>query len=720
MTVLGATPESEGETSIKTVLEQEGEDSENCSFDGEGMEPPLLSRLSPEVSSANERSGSFLLVLAFVFLWLQIRFPSQAWPELAPTMGLATMGLGALAILVWIRQRAPLNVVHSPAFRPWFPLVLMTGVQWFLIRHMGQGMPPTGTEPLLSLAMAVLMAFIGWTSFALAPRWGTLLLGSSLLGLTLACGFWGTLQKLVLYPKMLAEAQAAYGATRDPVELGILHHLALGRVAGPWGDPNIQALACLLGLPAAWVALLSPGLNPRLNRKSAWIWSLLGFLTLCMGFLGLLFSGSRGGILGLLALIGVAAVAWWKGGVRLGIPGLLGAVVLGGALGLAQVPSAPASPDRPAVASFGLQVDSPVAQEPGTWWDFLRRQDTIRERLHYWGVGWRLIGERPFLGHGAGVLERRWGQLKPVDARETRSLHNWPLSLWMEQGLWALAGMIALLAWGLWRGVAIIAASQRLREGGAHGAIDQAGPIIDWHPWARPQIWIPTLGVTAALFWLDALYQLSFQHREMLQIAGLLGGAFFGFTEERRSRAVRGWFGLLALGSVCFLVTLFLAGGNWVRSRALLAAYPPESLTRPERDPIQAQKDLLLAARLAPSDSQPWMRLADWRERFSDPRRALEALEQAARREPWRPSIAIRQAGIMAQLGMEKEALAALERGLQAYPSHSRLHRVRAEVYLRFGHRDKAIEAARRAVEFGFLDLEQDRQFLLQLEGGRP
>jgi Tfp pilus assembly protein PilF len=74
----------------------------------------------------------------------------------------------------------------------------------------------------------------------------------------------------------------------------------------------------------------------------------------------------------------------------------------------------------------------------------------------------------------------------------------------------------------------------------------------------------------------------------------------------------------------------------------------------------------------------------------------------------------------MAQLGMEKEALAALERGLQAYPSHSRLHRVRAEVYLRFGHRDKAIEAARRAVEFGFLDLEQDRQFLLQLEGGRP
>ncbi|WP_058185673.1 O-antigen ligase family protein [Terracidiphilus gabretensis] len=164
-------------------------------------------------------------------------------------------------------------------------------------------------------------------------------------------------------------------------------------------DPNDVARFLDLGLPIA--ALL-------LNSERRWWARLLALGYLPLGFLCVLLTGSREGLLaGLLALAGGAVVLFRRRPERLG-PALF-CVPLLIALIWAVVPEA--TLDRLATIPEQMQGGD------------------LNQRLNIWTAGWQAFVRRPLFGSGAGTFVAAAG-LAPID-----TAHNTLLSLVVEGGI---------------------------------------------------------------------------------------------------------------------------------------------------------------------------------------------------------------------------------------------------------------------------------------------
>ncbi|MDQ2639183.1 MAG: O-antigen ligase family protein [Pseudomonadota bacterium] len=136
-------------------------------------------------------------------------------------------------------------------------------------------------------------------------------------------------------------------------------------------DENDVSLALLAGLPYAFYLSVAPGISS--GRK--WLYRLV--VLLCLA--GVVASKSRGGFVGLLAVVGVM---WWLSekkfrnlAIALGLSAVAGAAVV-------------------SVLPSGYTEDMASISDEG--------DGTRRERLYSWGIGWRMFLDNPVLGVGPG------------------------------------------------------------------------------------------------------------------------------------------------------------------------------------------------------------------------------------------------------------------------------------------------------------------------------
>jgi O-antigen ligase len=156
-----------------------------------------------------------------------------------------------------------------------------------------------------------------------------------------------------------------------------------------------------------------------LNAERSWWARLLALGYLPLGFLSVLLTGSREGLLaGLLALAGGAVVLFRRRPDRL-VPALF-AIPLLAALIWAVVPQ----------ATFERLATIPEQMQGGD----------LNQRLNIWIAGWQAFVRRPLFGSGAGTFVAAAG-LAPID-----TAHNTLLSLVVEGGIIELAICASIMA----------------------------------------------------------------------------------------------------------------------------------------------------------------------------------------------------------------------------------------------------------------------------------
>lgn len=219
-------------------------------------------------------------------------------------------------------------------------------------------------------------------------------------------------------------------------------------------------------------------------------------------------------------------------------------------------------------------------------------------RSEYWRVGWRMVGEEPLLGTGAGSYEAHWLRERPV-AFHARDAHNLYLETLAELGPIGLALLLATLS-------VPFAALARARNapfvpaagGGFAAFLVHAG--VDWD-WEVPAVTVPAIFCAAALLSAD----------RATATAPLTGG--------RRAVA-------LALAAPILALALVAHVGN----RAAAASADAAGRGEPERALARAQ----LAIRWAPWSDEAWQLRGEAELLLEDDAAARRSLRRALELNP--------------------------------------------------------------------------------------
>ncbi len=222
------------------------------------------------------------------------------------------------------------------------------------------------------------------------------------------------------------------------------------RNAFPLGHTNYTAGLALLALP--WCAVLAARARGLVRAG----WSTLAALAL----VALFTSGSRGGLLGLAAMVAVALLLARLGWRRVAVLGLL-------ALGLLLLLVVA----NPRVRSL-LHPSDPLASP--------NESDVQRSAMLVAGL--RMGGDRPLLGWGPGVtpwVYPRYRAGLAGGAENVLQLHSLPVQAWADaggSGLLCFVGLAALLIAAIWRLTGNSSGSGAVQTGfGRHA--DDPGPL---------------------------------------------------------------------------------------------------------------------------------------------------------------------------------------------------------------------------------------------------
>lgn len=475
------------------------------------------------------------------------------------------------------------------------------------------------------------------------------------------------LQYTVLYDQALARLRQEIGSRPPtPLELGLMHHFRLKRVASVWGDPNAFGCFCAMGL-VGWWSLWRTSRQSRLSRLVA-ACAATGAVACAVG---IVLSGSRGAVVDTL----VAGVAIWAFGKRSRGARVTASILLLVALG--------------AIRDKGVAADtgSPPSSPPVRSW--FQRSDTIRERLHYAEVGWQLWCRSPWIGSGVGGVEMAYGRLKPPAARETKYLHNWFLQIAAELGI------VGLLVYG-----AFLA------------AVARSVLLCRLAPVPVQQAFLALF----VLFLVDSSIQLSFNERElMMTFAALCGLA----VATRASEPVQGAPETTRWGPLLLAGGMLLAGALSILAipRGLGAGYAQIAKDALEVDDLTAaQTALKRALHWQPRDPNMWSlqaalaaRRGELAQAETATRRALAFYPESASLHAQLADLALRRNNL---LDAERFARAAIER----YPTKAEYWRLLARVLEREGRLQEASAAAKRAMAFNQDDKETDRALVARIE----
>ncbi|MCX7625331.1 MAG: O-antigen ligase family protein, partial [Candidatus Sumerlaeaceae bacterium] len=275
---------------------------------------------------------------------------------------------------------------------------------WMVLRWVAEGAPTVGIENVITVVTWCAWLFVSAHLLRLRlcgaiasassplPRHSSLLspIFASVAAVASLFALHAILQYTVIYDYQLQQLRASIGArTPTPLEMGLIHHLEIKRVASVWGDPNAFGCFCVFGVGASYYLW-------RGARRTKAGWALrassVAASLLCMT--GIILSGSRGALLDVLVLAGVLAGFYMRRSLFLGV--LILPVIFG------------------VHGGHAVETASPhEKQTPPTWW---ARSDTIRERVYYAQVGWAIFRQAPLTGAGPGCVEMLYARLKPAQA----------------------------------------------------------------------------------------------------------------------------------------------------------------------------------------------------------------------------------------------------------------------------------------------------------------
>ncbi|CAN5835404.1 hypothetical protein BH23ACT5_BH23ACT5_23060 [soil metagenome] len=224
-----------------------------------------------------------------------------------------------------------------------------------------------------------------------------------------------------------------------PIELGF----ESARIGGTFGSAAYLAGAVVLLLPVA--AALA------VTRAEPLPWRAAGAVAAIIGIGLLAGSGTRAGVVGLIAAAAVTRGVWW--------PPLTRRPVVALAI---------------AAAAFALLMVTPLGQRVAS----LPDDPMARGRIDEWSVAARALADRPFLGTGLEgyrivfpeVVDVAYAQVYGRTTFTDRA-HSGPLDLGVAMGV---AGVVAWLAAAVWlssRAIGVVSASEPVATGLAAGLV---------------------------------------------------------------------------------------------------------------------------------------------------------------------------------------------------------------------------------------------------------
>lgn len=584
--------------------------------------------------------AAILALLAFVTAWLILLQPLYGKVKFLALC--SAFGFSFWAVLRWLADGAPTvgmeNVITVVNWCAWFFVSAHLARLW-------QGNNDSDRAPGL------------WSRFPLLiPVFAGVATLASLFALH------AIFQYTILYDERLQQLRASIGTrTPTPLEMGLIHHLQLKRVASVWGDPNAFGCFCVFGLGAAcylWVKAKS--------AKVGWAIRVAAMVAVLLCSTGIFLSGSRGALLDALVLASILAMFYLRR--RLLAPAFLLPLML--------------------MMQGAIAVESqPPEKRPAlTWW---ARSDTIRERVYYAQVGWEIFRKAPLTGAGPGCVEKFYARFKPADARESKYLHNWALQIATETGVLGLtlfAAAIVLVFKSLFQ-------CQR--------------KFFDE---------VSVLTALIIMFLADSFVELSFNQRELLATFGACCGLAVGLPEAERgercrSAACRNAF-VAAMTLLLALALALLALPRAIQSGFLQMAEG----TLESGEHALAQKYLHRAEFWGKRDAETYIFRAALARQRADTATEEEALRRALELTPWSASLHVQMADVLERRGRDHEAEALLRRAVELYPSKAEHWHELACFLERHGRLAEAYEAARNAVRFSYLYPERDRALLSRVE----
>jgi len=617
-----------------------------------------------------------LLVLLLLLLWgASLVRPAGAYPFEGAVW---TSILAVLAfICAWLEGQ--LNLCLHERLRIVGPAALFTG--WVFLRWGLSGFPSVGVENCITLLTWIAWLYVGLqlSSFASevlskkgtppeqTRRAITLALCYSLGVAGALSSVHGLFQYFVLYDIRLRELLESIGQrTPTALEMGLIHHFKLKRVASVWGDPN--AFGCFSALAlCGWMYVWQKARDYSTARIIRFVAG--GGFLICIA--GILVSGSRGAVLDAaigLTVLGVRGLFPFRGRFFVAAAFVLCVTCL-------QTPTS--------AQKEGTTDTQPLAVS--SWW---RRSDTIRERVHYATVGWKLIQRSPIIGMAPGSVEVYFGELKPPEARESKYLHNWLFQITAELGLVGLGLYIAFL----------VLLFRSLLRGGR------------WRD-SDVRVFLAML----SLFVFDSSIELSFNQRELMMTFGVLCGLAISvstmhpsFAAASRHSAHATFLIGIAIGATLSLIAVprYLALGCKELAEDLVSQGETEKALRYVEHALKWQ----------PRDPSLWT----LRGYISQEKGALDEAETFTQRaltlNPRSASIHDRLAQLREIRGDIKNAESLVRRALELYPSHPDYWHHLALLLEKQGRLPEALAAARNALRYSYLSHERDAELVRRLE----
>lgn len=599
-----------------------------------------------------QRLASRIGVLPALLLAAAWWFPSGAYPlqSFGFCLAIAAFGLAAALLLPRLdadRRRRAAAPFASPAILAPAILALYAAarLQWTAVPALGRDWV-VGLLWMATAAGAGALAMAALSRDAATAAAG---LRRALTFVAVALGAYGIYQYAVGYPQALMALEATVsGRVGDLETQSLLHALRERRIGGRMGNPNL--FAAQLAVLAVFCVGTAAERGP-----SRGLWRSLGVLAWLAAAAALMLTHSRGGVLTFAIATLLAAAAAWRGccgrAARADIKGAAKtAAAILGTLSLVAF-------SRPAWAAVG-------------WLDRIGRIDTIRERLFYWDIAWKVWLRNPLFGEGPGSFERLYPLLKSPLARESRYAHSWIFQCGAELGLIGL-GLFFLLVgavkWTAWRASRGNPNDNALREA----------------------LW-PLLAVLVLVF--NGLFEFSLQWREFLIAAGMFAGIGAALaTRDGPTNPFRAKISITAL--LLLLAASILAvmiGGRFDRAAA---AHWEGRIALQNGAPREALAPMRRAVDLSPGNSQYLVELAGACSLTGNRSRALALLEEAQQANPDSASVRAAQARYWEQAGDDARALEKLNEALDRYPSKIQYQLERARFLLDRGRKTEARSA---------------------------
>jgi O-antigen ligase/Flp pilus assembly protein TadD len=344
--------------------------------------------------------------------------------------GIVTMAIAVIAV-AWVH-----SVLEGRVGRP-----RLTSLDYALCLYLLLVLLAThrSVDPYVSSVRAAEMVALGALYFIVAHvRWrsGELMAiaSFSLIALGLVSCY-GIYQHYVSLPAT-ARAISLQARYLDPLTRTLMRiQIESGRAFSTFRYPN--GFAGYIGLVWPLSVVCAALAGRRAGRRAAAVVGGLGFLALLLTF-------SRGGILA--ALLGGAVLIVWL----IGTPGLRRHVVLPSTLLLVllcgvglfltgrEVWRAPQSDEASVTPSRVVEASG--------------YRSAMREKVLTWEGGLRALGERPFLGHGPGTFRDVYLRWKPAGSHdEARHAHNHYLELAVGIGIPGALAFLIVVAGSLVR-----------------------------------------------------------------------------------------------------------------------------------------------------------------------------------------------------------------------------------------------------------------------------